>query len=116
MSSQLSLVAAQNSNDHLWDSNWIEGNGEKTIKLKNKVENIKLYSLWLCPFAQRAWIALEEKGLSYQYIEINPYSIDITRPGGYSGKALNIEEKTKLFPEFVSISPRGLVPAIDDGK
>ncbi|KMW60059.1 Glutathione S-transferase [Candidatus Rhodobacter oscarellae] len=35
--------------------------------------NIKLYSAWYCPFAQRTWIALEMLGLDYTYIEIDPY-------------------------------------------
>ncbi len=26
-----------------------------------------------CPFVQRTWICLEEKGLPYQYKEVNPY-------------------------------------------
>ena len=26
-----------------------------------------------CPFVQRTWIALEEKGIPYQYKEVNPY-------------------------------------------
>ena len=26
-----------------------------------------------CPFTQRTWIALEEKGIPYQYKEVNPY-------------------------------------------
>lgn len=34
---------------------------------------MKLYSAWYCPFAQRAWIALLHKELSFEYVEIDPY-------------------------------------------
>ncbi|MCP4487645.1 MAG: glutathione S-transferase family protein [Gammaproteobacteria bacterium] len=34
---------------------------------------MKLYCAWYCPFAQRAWMALEQKGLDYKYIEVDPY-------------------------------------------
>ena len=34
---------------------------------------MKLYSAWYCPFAQRTWMALEYKGLDYDYIEVDPY-------------------------------------------
>lgn len=50
-----------------------------------------LYSAWFCPFAQRSWIALLEKGVDFEYIEQDPY------------------DKT---PEFLAINPRGLVPAL----
>ena len=43
---------------------------------------------------QRVWIALELKGLPYQYIEIDPY------------------QKTD---ELLQINPRGLVPALRHG-
>lgn len=26
-----------------------------------------------CPYVQRAWIVLEERGIPYQYKEVNPY-------------------------------------------
>lgn len=110
------MYAAQCADDPLWNKEWVEGNGEMTIKRRSKPEDIKLYSLWLCPFAQRVWIALEEKGLPYQYIETNLYEVDVNEPGGYSGKALSLEEKKLQFPELMRISPRGLVPAISDGK
>lgn len=34
---------------------------------------MKLYNAWYCPFAQRAWIALEQKGIDFEYIEVDPY-------------------------------------------
>ncbi|XP_041366051.1 glutathione S-transferase U20-like [Gigantopelta aegis] len=54
-------------------------------------EVVKLYGAWFCPFVQRAWIALLEKGVTFEYIEIDLY------------------DKTE---EFLSMNPRGLVPAI----
>lgn len=30
-------------------------------------------SAQFCPYVQRAWIVLEERGIPYQYEEINPY-------------------------------------------
>lgn len=50
-----------------------------------------LYNAWFCPFAQRAWVALLEKGVTFEYVEQDPYN------------------KT---PEWLAINPRGLVPVI----
>ena len=50
-----------------------------------------LYNAWFCPFAQRAWLALLEKGVQFTYVEQDPYN------------------KT---PEWLAVNPRGLVPAI----
>src|ERR1700744_6082180 len=36
-----------------------------------------LMSRWFCPFVQRAWIALEEGKLPYQYKEVNPYKKEV---------------------------------------
>ena len=38
--------------------------------------------------------------------------VDPSAPGGYSKKSLPLEEKQRLFPDFIAASPRGLVPAI----
>ena len=35
---------------------------------------MKLYSAWYCPFAQRAWLALEHKGIDFDYVEVDPYN------------------------------------------
>ncbi|CAL5874622.1 uncharacterized protein PFLUO_LOCUS8919 [Penicillium psychrofluorescens] len=52
---------------------------------------LQLYGSCFCPFVQRVWIALELKGIPYQYIEVDPY------------------EKPKSLLE---VNPRGLVPAL----
>lgn len=52
---------------------------------------LKLYSGWFCPFVQRVWIALEEKNIQYQYIEVNPY---------HKPRSL------------LDLNPRGLVPTL----
>lgn len=46
------------------------------------------------PFVQRVWIALEVKGLNYQYIEVDPY---------------------KKPESLLEVNPRGLVPALRHG-
>ncbi|KAL5489208.1 hypothetical protein EMCRGX_G018275, partial [Ephydatia muelleri] len=51
----------------------------------------KLYCSWFCPYAQRAWIAFLEKGVDFEYVEVDPYN------------------KT---PEWLAINPNGLVPTI----
>ncbi|CAI7607584.1 unnamed protein product [Penicillium bialowiezense] len=52
---------------------------------------LKLYAGWFCPFVQRVWLALEEKNIPYQYIEVNPYN----------------------KPEsLLTLNPRGLVPTL----
>jgi len=43
------------------------------------------------PFVQRVWIALELKGLGYQYVEVDPY---------------------KKPDALLEVNPRGLVPAL----
>ncbi|KAL2371017.1 hypothetical protein RJ035_006501 [Blastomyces gilchristii] len=56
---------------------------------------LKLYAGWFCPYVspyfQRTWLALEEKKIPYQYIEINPYD---------------------KSPSLLALNPKGLVPTI----
>jgi len=59
---------------------------------KGAQSDLKLYGSWFCPFVQRAWIALEEKKVEYEYLEIDPYA------------------KPK---ELMDLNPRGLVPTLD---
>lgn len=49
------------------------------------------HSLFCSPFVQRVWIALEAKGMGYQYIEVDPY------------------DKPQVLTD---INPKGLIPAI----
>ncbi|KAI1288973.1 putative glutathione S-transferase [Xylaria venustula] len=55
-------------------------------------QQLKLYAGWFCPFVQRTWVTLEEKGIPYQYIEVNPYN---------------------KRPELLRSNPRGLVPFLE---
>ncbi|CAE8613370.1 unnamed protein product [Polarella glacialis] len=87
--------------------------GELTIEEKAGNAPLRLYCGWFCPFAQRAWIALEEKGAAYEYVAIEPYEEDPEKPGGYSKNPLPLEEKRRRYPDFVAASPRGLLPAIE---
>ncbi|KAF2129845.1 glutathione transferase omega-1 [Dothidotthia symphoricarpi CBS 119687] len=63
----------------------------KTVDAHKAEQSLKLYSGWFCPFVQRIWIALEEKGIPYQYIEVNPYH----KP-----------------QSLLDLNPRGLVPTL----
>ncbi|KAH7101939.1 glutathione S-transferase [Auriculariales sp. MPI-PUGE-AT-0066] len=67
------------------------GKAAETVAGRKADQELVLYAGWFCPFVQRAWIALEEKGVPYQYVEINPYD-----------KA----------PEFLALNPRGLIPTV----
>ncbi|KAJ5899047.1 hypothetical protein N7495_003791 [Penicillium taxi] len=63
--------------------------------IKHSAESsLKLYGSCFCPFVQRVWIALEFKGIQYQYIEVDPY---------YKPQSL------------LEVNPRGLVPALRHG-
>jgi len=115
------LLAAQSPSDALWDrKHWHPGPGEATIRLRSNTLNpaLTLYSSWFCPFAQRTWIACEETGVKYAWCEINPYAVDLEQAGGYTKISLSLEEKRRLYPDFIDAWPRGLVPAIShpDGK
>ncbi|KAJ1458908.1 hypothetical protein M885DRAFT_511964 [Pelagophyceae sp. CCMP2097] len=109
-------MAAQSPADVLWDPSWSAAAGERTI-LKRAASNptmrVRLYCSWFCPFAQRAWIALEALNVDYEYVEINPYEVDATCPGGYTKKQLPLATKRLNNAAFVNASPRGLVPAVD---
>ncbi|KIY71310.1 glutathione S-transferase C-terminal-like protein [Cylindrobasidium torrendii FP15055 ss-10] len=64
----------------------------ETVALHQSPEPLVLWAGWFCPFAQRTWITLEEKGIPYKYTEVNPF----------------VKEK-----HFLDINPRGMVPAIE---
>jgi hypothetical protein len=45
--------------------------GEQTIELRSSSTGsaTQFFTSWFCPYAQRVWIALEEKGIEYHYTE-----------------------------------------------
>ena len=102
-------MSAQFDGDALWEASWVEGEGERTIKKRRESSGrdvLTFYSSWFCPFAQRGWIALEEKGVEYRYVEIDPYECDMSKPGGYTKKQLPLEAKQAKYPDFVSAARR----------
>ncbi|KAI1175408.1 hypothetical protein F4777DRAFT_550651 [Nemania sp. FL0916] len=70
------------------------GNALVTAKKHSKDHPLKLYAASFCPFSQRVWIALEAKGMAYQYCETDPF---------------------KRSTQLLEANPRGLVPAIRQG-
>ncbi|BGO93044.1 hypothetical protein NBRC10512_004265 [Rhodotorula toruloides] len=68
------------------------GAAEQTVQKHLSPHDLVFHAGWFCPFVQRVWIALEEKGIPYEYREVNPY---------------------KKEPHFLKINPKGLVPALE---
>ncbi|KAK8055599.1 glutathione-S-transferase theta- GST [Apiospora rasikravindrae] len=68
------------------------GLAKETVDKHAADQPLKLFAGWFCPFVQRVWLALEEKGIPYQYIEVNPY---------HKGEQL------------MKANPRGLVPTLE---
>ena len=50
---------------------------------------------------------------AYRYVEINPY--ETAADGSDTKTALSLDEKRNRYPEWIECSPRGLVPALEDG-
>lgn len=71
------------------------GQAQATVKRHSREADLKLFGSCFCPFVQRVWIALEVKGIPYQYIEVDPY---------------------KKPESLLEVNPRGLVPAIRHGN
>ncbi|GLB37361.1 putative glutathione-S-transferase [Lyophyllum shimeji] len=68
------------------------GPAAATVAKHQDPQDLVFHAGWFCPFVQRSWIALEEKGIKYQYKEVNPY---------------------KKEKHFLDINPKGLVPAVE---
>jgi glutathione S-transferase len=73
------------------------GGASATVKKRAKDSDLKLYAACFCPYSQRVWIALEAKGMAYQYCETDPYR----RPSS---------------SQLLEANPRGRVPAIRQGN
>ncbi|KAJ6497564.1 glutathione-S-transferase [Mycena sanguinolenta] len=67
------------------------GNAKLTVDAHQEPQELIFYSGWFCPYVQRSWICLEEKGIPYQYKEVNPY---------------------KKEKDFLDLNPKGLVPTV----
>mmetsp|Transcript_23652 Transcript_23652/g.60161 ORF Transcript_23652/g.60161 Transcript_23652/m.60161 type:complete len:278 (+) Transcript_23652:50-883(+) len=74
--------------------------GPLALAAGSSSKGVQLVTNTMCPFAQKAWVALEESGLSYETKEISLY--------GSNGKPA----------WFMKLSPRGEIPviALPDGS
>ncbi|TFK44944.1 glutathione-S-transferase [Crucibulum laeve] len=79
------------------------GAAEKTVADHQEPQELVFYSGW------RAWIALEEKGIPYQYKEVNPYK----KEAHFLGKAFSELSGGICSNSLAAINPKGLVPAIE---
>ncbi|KAJ7772070.1 glutathione-S-transferase [Mycena maculata] len=68
------------------------GAASETVAAHQEPQELIFHAGWFCPYVQRTWISLEEKGVPYQYKEVNPY---------------------KKEKHFLDINPKGLVPAVE---
>lgn len=73
------------------------GAAAATAKKHSRDNDVKLYAACYCPFSQRVWIALEAKGLAYQYCETDPY-------------------RKPAQATLLEANPMGKVPAIRQGE
>ena len=80
------------------------GRAAKTVEQHQEPQDLVFYSGWVsgrpspshcrsdsrdeyrqfCPYVQRAWIVLEERGIPYQYKEVNPYKKEAHFLGTYT--------------------------------
>ena len=67
----------------------------------NKRSIPRIWVTWFCPYAQRAWIAAEEKQIEY---------IKKETEGLYVSKKFTNPNKPR---DFLRVNPNGLVPAIE---
>lgn len=67
------------------------------LRLFGLPPKLTFYTAWFCPYAQRAWIALEHSGVRYESVEALTFNPDQTY---------------KKSPRLLACNPNGLVPTI----
>ena len=77
---------------------------------------LRLYSSWFCPYAQRAWIALEIKKAEYEYVEINPYEDPKDGSGATKiSKSLKRKAEVRFLSASLNRIGSGSESQADDG-
>lgn len=64
---------------------------------------VNFYCAWFCPYAQRAWLALEFHQIPYDYIE--SLTVNKKQEEGLNGYTKN--------PRLLELNPKGLVPTLE---
>ncbi|KAL4064732.1 glutathione S-transferase [Scleroderma yunnanense] len=81
------------------------GKAAETVRKHQNPQELVFYSGWLCPFNSRVWIALEERGIPYQYKEVNPYKkeehfLEINRKGLVPASLILLEFLEDAYPSY----------------
>jgi glutathione S-transferase len=111
------------------------GPASSTIKLHRQPSksHLTFFANAFCPFAQRVWIALEIKGISYQFVEITPEMLaDVnqgnrdlandarnTSPNGTpipSGSIAKQFKSSRAPKELLDVNPDANIPCIKHGN
>jgi len=80
--------------------------------------NMKLYSAWYCPFAQRAWMTFNYKNIAFEYVEIDPYlkSEDWLKISQNSGQVPVVVHKNSSGEETTIIDSNKIINFLDQHK
>ncbi|KAI1880146.1 hypothetical protein JX265_001767 [Neoarthrinium moseri] len=89
------------------------GLAKKTVDKHQDDQPLKLFSGWFCPFVQRVWLALEEKGIPYQYIEGKPVTIHPYATTGNPPLTHCPVNPYHKGEDLLRSNPRGLVPTLE---
>jgi len=63
---------------------------------------LKFYSAWFCPYAQRAWLTLNYHNIPFEYVE--SLAVNSNQEEGHNGYTKH--------PDLLKLNPKGLVPTI----
>mmetsp|Transcript_6363 Transcript_6363/g.10050 ORF Transcript_6363/g.10050 Transcript_6363/m.10050 type:complete len:101 (+) Transcript_6363:494-796(+) len=64
---------------------------------------------------KRREVSRQTKALAAQRPPKGIFCVNFSAGSGYTKKQLPINEKKRLFPDFLAVNPNGLVPALDNG-
>lgn len=98
----------QAKQDLVFYSGWVSFSTPSYHDVERSHANVRL--IQFCPFNQRVWISLEEKGIPYQYKEVNPYRKEKHFLGTWSTLMPNVRSSHEHRYQPQGPRPRNRVP------